>query len=399
MNNQTVTIRDFTYWQIVFSLGLASFFIFATVYSLQPILPLFTSTFQISISYASLSVSLSLVGLIIGLIAAGFLSDRRGRLLFIHLSVLLTAIILFILPLSSSFSLIVGLRFIQGIVVSGVLGAALAYMSEEIHPKYFGFAATLYVSCNSVGGMVGRFLTGYIAEKYSWEMALTILGVFGLITFFIVLIALPKSKHFIRSDKTVRDDLKGFLVHLKNPVLLVLFGLGAILQMSFTGMWTFLPFHLLEHPYNYSLQLIAYFYLAYSFGVVGAPIAGALTAKFSMKSIRIVGIFIMSAGLLLTLGTPILIVSIGLSLTCLGFFVTHSITMTTVSQTATHHRGSASSLYLIGYYAGVSAGTTLLTPLWESFNWIGIILFTAIVPIIYLAIVISVQKKINTKTA
>src|SRR5699024_70757 len=148
--------------------------------------------------------------------------------------------------------------------------------------------------------------------------------------------------------------------------LLTLFGLGAILQMSFTGMWTFLPFYFIKEPYNLSLQLISYFYLAYSFGVIGAPIAGSLSVRFSMKSIRIVGVIIMMTGLLMTLSTPILLISIGLSLTCLGFFVTHSITTATVSQAATHHRGSASSLYLVAYYAGVSAGTTLLIPIWDA---------------------------------
>src|SRR5699024_9312608 len=130
---------------------------------------------------------------------------------------------------------------------------------EEIHPKHFGFAATLYISLNSAGGMMGRFFTGYIAEVLSWEKALLILGIFGLIIFIIVCFTLPKSANFIKSEKKYSEDIKGFLVHFKNPLLVFMFGLGAILQMSFTGMWTFLPFHLLEPPYNYSLSHIAYF--------------------------------------------------------------------------------------------------------------------------------------------
>src|SRR5690625_4507345 len=81
----------------------------------------FTATFNISISYASLSVSLAIVGLIIGLLVNGFLSDRKGRLAFIHLSILFTAIILLILPLFNSFSVIIGLRFLHGIAFSGLL--------------------------------------------------------------------------------------------------------------------------------------------------------------------------------------------------------------------------------------------------------------------------------------
>src|SRR5699024_12483406 len=88
----------------------------------------------------------------------------------------------------------------------------------------------------------------------------------------------------------------------------------------------------------------------------------------------------------ITLGSSLIAVSVGLSLICLGFFVTHSIASTTVSQTATHHKGSASSLYLVAYYLGVSMGTTLLAPLWENFNWTGIILLTVRLTTIYMII-------------
>ena len=399
LTTQQYTIKDIAFWKIIIGLALTSLFIFATMYSIQPILPMFTEDFQIKISYASLSMSLTTVGLIFGLITIGFLSDRKGRLGFIHLSIIITALILFIIPLMKSFSLIIFFRFIQGFALSGVLGAALAYMAEEIHPQHFGFAATLYISCNSLGGMLGRFLMGYLAEVHSWEFALFLLGVFGVITFLLVLFTLPKSNHFIQSTKNYREDMKGFLFHLKNPLILLMFGLGIILQMSFTGMWTFLPFYLIEAPYHLSLQQISYFYLAYSLGIIGAPIAGWLTGKFSLSSIRVVGIIILSTGMFVTLGSSLITISLGLSLICLGFFISHAIATTTVSQAATHHKGSATSLYLVAYYLGVSMGTTLLSPLWEYFNWTGIILFGGTLPILYVIIVKFTQNKLKNRNA
>src|SRR5690625_6723134 len=97
----------------------------------------------------------------------------------------------------------------------------------------------------------------------------------------------------------------------------------------------------------------------------------------------------------IVLGSSIIAISIGLSVICLGFFVSLSITTTTVSQAATHHKGSASSLYLVAYYLGVSMGTTLLTPLWDKFSWYGIILFNAILLIVYVGIVIITQANIK----
>src|SRR5699024_6517071 len=128
-------------------------------------------------------------------------------------------------------------------------------------------------------------------------------------------------------------------------------------------------------------------YIAYSLGIVGAPIAGWLAGKYRLSSIRVAGVAILSIGMFITLGSSILAISMGLSIICLGFFVSHSIASTTVTQEATHHKGSASSLYLVAYYVGVSVGTTLLTPLWEAFQWQGIIIFTALIPVLYVVVV------------
>jgi len=46
----------------------------------------------------------------------------------------------------------------------------------------------------------------------------------------------------------------------------------------------------------------------------------------------------------------------------------------------------------VAYYLGVSLGTTSLAPLWESYQWMGVILFTAILPAIYVFLVKGYQK-------
>lgn len=392
MDERLYTMRDGAFWRIIICLGLASMFTFATMYSFQSILPVFTTDYNVPIGLASLTMSLATLGLIAGLITIGFLSDRQGRLRFIYVSVCLTTISLFVIPLIPSFWLIICLRFIQGFVFAGLLGAALAYMAEEIDPGHFGFATTLYIACNSFGGMIGRFITSYLAEAYSWQLALYIIGAFGIAVSLLVFFLLPRSRFFHRSVVSFKEDMQGFFFHLRDPSLLLFFGLGIVLQMAFTGMWTFLPFHLIADPYHLSLKTISYFYLAYAFGVVGAPIAGFLAGRFSFRSIRITGIVILSAGMLITLGTSLVVISVGLAFVCLGFFVSHAITTATVSQTAVHHKGSASSLYLVSYYIGVAAGSSLLTPIWDAFAWTGIIVFCAGLPLVYLGMVLWVRR-------
>lgn len=387
MQHEGYTLRNLQFWKIVIGLGFASIFIFASMYSLQPLLPLFTKEFGISVSYASMAMSMTTIGLIVGLVVLGFFSDRNGRNIYIYLSLIGSVIPFLIIANTDSFFLIVILRFVQGFALAGVPAAALAYISEEIHKQFTSVATALYISFNGLGGMIGRFMTGFIAEQASWQMSLYILSIFGTVLFIILLLTLPKSRNFVPSDTTFVKDIEGIVFHLKNPALLIVFGLGIVLQLSFTGVWTYLPFHLINPPYSLSLETISYLYLAYGFGVVGAPLAGWLSGRFGLRNVRRVGVVLLALGIGMTAFSNLIIIIIGLSVICLGFFTAHSLTAASVSKEATHHKGSAASLYLVSYYIGVAMGSTLLSPLYESFGWGGLIAITAVLPIGYVAMI------------
>ncbi len=394
MAHEGYTIRDSQFWRIISSLGIGSLFIFSAMYAVQPLLPVFTEEFDIPVSFASLSLSMSTLGLIIGLIVLGFFSDRNGRGLYIKLSLIGSVIPFLLMPLTDSFLVIIILRFIQGFALAGVPAAALAYINEEIHKQFASFATALYISSNALGGMIGRVVTGYITEHFSWEVAFYLLAAVGTIIFGIILFTLPASRNFEPTNTSFTKDIEGFLFHLKNPSLLVVFGLGIVLQLSFTGVWTYLPFHLTAPPFSLSLEMVSYTFFAYGVGVICSPLAGWLADKFGLRRVRITGVFVMSLGILLTLSASLLVIVIGLCVTCLGFFTAHSLTAASVSREAVHHKGSASSLYLVSYYVGVAAGSTLLSPLWEWGGWTGIIILTTIVPVVYVGL-IRLKKKLR----
>ena len=377
------TVRDVQFWVLVIGLGVASMFVFSAMYAVQPILPLFTREFDVSVAYSSMTMSAMTIGLIIGLITVGFISDRNGRRPYVAWSVILSAVPFVIIPFIDSFFWIVVLRFFQGVALAGVPALGRAYLNEEIHPQYRSIATALYISFNGIGGMSGRVLTGVLAENYSWQLALFILAGSGIAIYVLLLFGLPKSRNFEPSHVSIEEDMKGFFVHFKNPKLLAIFGLGLVLQASFTGVWTFLPFYLAEPPFNLPLDVISMTYFAYGMGIVGAPVAGVLAAKYGLSRVRAAGIFILSAGVFMTIIPSISFVIVGMCVICAGFFTAHSLTATTVSNVATHHKGSASSLYLVSYYVGVAIGSTLLGPVWEYGGWVWLVMITGILPVAY----------------
>src|SRR5699024_9767899 len=152
---------------------------------------------------------------------------------------------------------------------------ALAYISEEIDYKHAKIAVGFYISSNAVGGMLGRVISGYLTDIYSWQTTFYIIGIIGFIIALIVFIILPISNFFIPSTTNIPNDATAFKRDLSNPLLFILFGLGIILQLSFTGIWTYFPFNLGQEPYNSSAQASCSLFCAYIFRVIGPPISSS----------------------------------------------------------------------------------------------------------------------------
>src|SRR5699024_6252342 len=219
MHKQKYTLRDLYFWKIVLSLFLSSFFIFAALYIVHPLMPVFTEEFEVSVSESSLSLSIAVIGLIIGLMLFGYLSDRYGRTIFIKLSVLISIIPFLIIPLFDSFYLLLLLRFIQGIALAGLPAASLPYIGEEIERRAIGLATALYIGSNAMGGMIGRFVTGYIVEELSWQLTFYLWAGIGTLILCIVLILLHKSRFFMPIHTPIKRDIVAYLDHLRNPML------------------------------------------------------------------------------------------------------------------------------------------------------------------------------------
>lgn len=387
------TLKDFYFWKITLSLALASFFVFASMYVVQPLLPLFVVVYGVTVSTSSLSLSITIISLIIGLLVLGFFSDRVGRTGFIHFSLIGSVIPFFLIPLSDSFLILLLLRFVQGFALAGLPAAAIAYLNEEIDRRSAGIATALYISNNAIGGMAGRVMTGYIADTYSWETAFYFFGILGLIIAILVFLLLPKSRFFQPSNQSIKKDVEGFLYHLKNPAILIVIGMGVVLQLSFTGIWTYLPFHLQEEPFSLSIEAISYTFFAYGLGVIGSPLAGWLAGHFQLEKVRVAGIIVLSLGVFLTYAMSLPVIIIGLCVMCLGFFTAHSLTAASVAEKAKHHKGSASSLYLVAYYVGVTLGSSAVSPVWYAGGWLGVVLLAGALPLVYLFIVHLTSKR------
>ncbi len=393
------TIKDPEFWKISILLGATSIFIFANLYSLQPILPILARDFEVSSTYISLTFSLPILGLIIGLNLFGALSDRIGRRNFILASIFFSSILLILIARSDSLPFVLLCRFFQGMATGALPASALAYLNEEICKNDQKFAVSFYIAANAIGGTLGRVLTGVMTHYYSWHTALLIFGVLSLITALMMLMLLPKSQRFSKSSGSFKHTFAGFAFHLKNPVLRRYFLIGLVIQLSYSGIWTYLPFHLESPPFLLSTAVISSFYLALLCGIPSAPMVSFIAARQPIKVVLSSMLLLLSLGALLTLLDSMTFIIMGLAILSFAMFAAHSLTAALINLNAQVYKSTASSLYFVAYYIGVAIGSTLFAPIWRYLGWDGVVIIAAILPVIYVVWLIIASRPSLHKSA
>lgn len=377
------TVNDPAFWKISILLGATSIFIFANLYSFQPILPVLAEEFKVSTTYISLTFSFSIIGLIIGLNIFGSLSDRLGRKNFIVISLFFSSLLLILIAYSDSLPLILTLRFFQGLATGALPASALAYLNEEISKQDQKFAVAFYIAANAIGGSLGRVMSGVITHYYSWNTTLLIFGSLGLFTAIIMQFVLPKSHLFTPSVGSLRSTFSGIAYHLKNPTLRQYFLIGLIIQLTYSGIWTYLPFHLRNEPFFFSTATISSLYLVLLLGIPSAPTVTFLTRRLNLQLVLTLMLGLLSFGAFLTIFNHIFLIIIGTALLSFAMFAAHALAAALINMNASCYKSTASSLYFVAYYIGVAIGSTLFAPIWHFLGWTAIVLIASGLPLAY----------------
>ncbi|TXH66789.1 MAG: MFS transporter [Thiothrix sp.] len=367
----TAGTREF--WFATLALALGSFMIFANVHMTQPLLPQLAQTFHLTPLQASwsLTVTLSMLGL--SLLIYGSLSDALGRKSIMVLSLLGAVATTLAISQVETYNSLLVLRGLQGFFLGGLPAIAIAYLGDEFERKAVLVAVGLYISANSLGGVTGRLVSGFVGEHYDWQSVFIVLGLSGLVLVLLFIWLLPNSKHFQPKAFHPRSVLADMRSHLKNPLLLTAYLIGGLNMMIFLSLYSYITFVLAEAPYHLSTHALGMLFLTYLTGSFASAWSGRAALWLSQPICMIVGILLLMAGTLLTLLGSLPMMVSGFLINSFGFFLTHSTLSSWVSQHALTARASASSLYLVFYYLGASVGSFYLEPFWQWAGWAGVV--------------------------
>ncbi|WP_326652147.1 MULTISPECIES: MFS transporter [unclassified Streptomyces] len=362
------------YRRMSFALFAAGVATFALLYSTQALLPAVSAGFGVSASAASWTVSAATGALALCVLPLSALSERYGRRTVMTASLAVAVAVGLLVPFAPSLEWLVALRAVQGAALAGLPASAMAYLAEEVRPKALVAAIGLFVAGNSIGGMSGRIVTGWVAQLWGWRAALGAVGLLALACALVFRAMLPKARNFTPGSLNPRALAKTVRGHLADPLLLRLYAIGALFMTVFGAVYTVIGYRLVEAPFNLPQGIIGSIFLVYLVGTVSSAAAGKLVARLGRRGALYLAVTTTTAGLLLSLADSLPAVLLGLVLITAGFFAGHAVASSSVSRTARTGRAQASALYQSAYYLGSSVGGTLGAVAFHSGGWAGTVL-------------------------
>jgi MFS transporter, YNFM family, putative membrane transport protein len=362
------------YRRMSFALFAAGVATFALLYSTQALLPAVSADFGVSASAASWTVSAATGALALCVLPMSALSERYGRRTVMTASLAVAVAVGLLVPFAPSLEWLVALRAVQGAALAGLPASAMAYLAEEVRPKALIAAIGLFVAGNSIGGMSGRIVTGWVAQLWGWRAALAAVGLLAVVCALVFRAMLPKARHFTPGSLNPRALAKTVRGHLADPLLLRLYAIGALFMTVFGAVYTVIGYRLVEAPFSLPQGVVGSIFLVYLVGTVSSAAAGKLVARLGRRGALYLAVTTTAAGLLLSLAQSLPAVLLGLVLITAGFFAGHAVASSSVSRTAKTGRAQASALYQSAYYLGSSAGGTLGAIAFHSGGWAGTVL-------------------------
>ena len=144
------------YRRATLALFCAGFATFAMLYCVQPLLPLLAAHFAVSAATSSLALSLTTLCLALCLLVSGALAESWGRKPVMAAALGLASLLGLASVLVDSWQLLLALRALLGLALSGLPALAMAYVGEEFEPE------SLPAACSGAGGCrprVGSLVT------------------------------------------------------------------------------------------------------------------------------------------------------------------------------------------------------------------------------------------------
>jgi DHA1 family bicyclomycin/chloramphenicol resistance-like MFS transporter len=282
---------------IAFVLGSLVAFAPLSIDMYLPAFPQMANELNTTPSLIQLSLTFFLLGLSLGQLFTGPLSDVRGRRKPLIIGLGIYFIVSLLCAFSPSIWVLILLRFIQGLAASAGIVIARAivrdlYSGSEL-TKFFSLLALV----NGVAPIAAPVIGSQLLHVAPWQGTFVVLSLIGLVMFFVVFYGLTETlPNELRSEGGIKNTLTTF----KNLLLDRSFIGYALSQgLIFAAMFAYIagsPF-VLQDIYGVSPQKYSLIFAINGIGIViSSQITGRLAGHISERKLFVSGLVIAFIG-------------------------------------------------------------------------------------------------------
>ena len=363
---------------------------FLELYCTQPLLPLLAHLFHASKTGVGMTVSAATLGVAISAPIFGAVTERLARKRVIAISLLGVSIPTLLAATSMSLAQLIFWRFLQGIMVPGIVAVVVTYIGEEWPPERVALVMSFYVSGTALGGFLGRISAGILADHFSWRVSFLALGAASLLGAAAVAAWLPHGRlRVLPHSKT--DPLPTFPYQVqamfRSRRLVATFAVGFNVLFSLVGVFTWITFYLSAAPFSLSITALSSLFFVYLIGLIVTPGAGYLITRVGLRAGISGAISCSIAGVLLTLAHALPIVILGLAMLSSGVFIAQTASQSHLRVAApAGARVTAAGIYITCYYLGGTAAGVVPGAFWAFGKWPACVAFIVFMQIVALTI-------------
>jgi MFS transporter, YNFM family, putative membrane transport protein len=362
--------------------------VLSVMYATQPLQPLLSNEFNISIVKASQFTAIIMLFLATSPIIYGYILEKINAKKMLINSSMILFITNILLGLASSYEWFLSLRIIEALVVPAILTSLMSILAN-IDKNNVKFYMSIYVASTVFGGLIGRVFSGFIATTFSYHAVFYALSFAIFISIFFI-----GKLSYEGEAKITKPKLYDIVTILKDKRFFTIYILMFSMFFVFGGVLNILPFRLKEISNDISEFQISLLYLGYGTGILVSLSSQKIIRLFKNEPNTILfGVSFFLIINLCLLIPNITIMFILIFFFCLGMFTVHTVSTGLANSLQASQKSLTSGIYLTFYYLGGATGSLVPSIIYEHFGW-NIVLGLFCIVLLMIILLVASRKKL-----
>ena len=344
----------------------------ANIYYNQPLLDNFRKSFPYSASWVGAVPAVTQLGYAAGMLLLAPLGDRFDRRRLILLQIAAICVALVVAAGAPSLVVLIAASLAIGVLAT-IAQQAVPFAAELAPPSGRGHAVGTVMSGLLLGILLARTAAGFVAEYFGWRAVFGASVVTLLVLAGVIRMRLPQSKP---TSTLPYGKLLVSMWHLvlEHPGLREASLTGACLFAAFSIFWSVLALLLAGAPFHLGPQAAGLFGIVGAAGALAAPFAGKFSDRRGPRTIISLSIGLVALAFVVfgLSGASIAGLVVGVIILDVGVQAAQISNQSRIYALSPEARSRVNTVYMVAYFIGGAAGSTVGAFVWPAFGWLGV---------------------------